>query len=38
MDAAARGATVAVMNLSSRTVVEAQVIAPGRVRVGGALR
>lgn len=35
MDAAARGASVTVMNLASRTVVEAQVIAPGRVRVGG---
>jgi flagella basal body P-ring formation protein FlgA len=35
MEAAARGATVSVMNLASRAVVEAQVIAPGRVRVGG---
>lgn len=35
MDSAARGATVAVMNLASRTVVEAQVVAAGRVRVGG---
>lgn len=35
LDGAARGATVAVMNLASRAVVEAQVIAPGRVRVGG---
>jgi len=34
MEAAPRGATVPVMNLGSRTVVEAQVIAPGRVRVG----
>jgi flagella basal body P-ring formation protein FlgA len=36
MDSAARGATVAVMNLASRTVVEAQVVAAGRVRVGGS--
>lgn len=35
MDAAPRGSSVAVMNLTSRVVVEAQVIAPGRVRVGG---
>jgi flagella basal body P-ring formation protein FlgA len=35
MEAAPRGATVPVMNLASRTVVEAEVIAPGRVRVGG---
>ena len=35
LEAAARGATVPVMNLASRTVVEAQVIAPARVRVGG---
>jgi flagella basal body P-ring formation protein FlgA len=35
MEAAARGASVPVMNLASRTVVEAQVVAPGRVRVGG---
>lgn len=35
MEAASRGATVSVMNLASRAVVEAQVIAPGRVRVGG---
>ena len=34
MDAAARGGTVPVMNLASRAVVEAQVVAPGRVRVG----
>lgn len=34
MEAAARGASVPVMNLASRTVVEAQVVAPGRVRVG----
>lgn len=34
MEGAARGAVVPVMNLSSRIVVEAQVIAPGRVRVG----
>jgi flagellar basal body P-ring formation protein FlgA len=38
LEAAPRGAVVPVMNLSSRTVVEGQVIAPGRVRValGGA--
>jgi flagella basal body P-ring formation protein FlgA len=35
MDAAGRGATVPVMNLATRAVVEASVIAPGRVRVGG---
>ena len=35
MEAAARGASVPVMNLASRAVVEAQVVAPGRVRVGG---
>ena len=35
MEGAARGAPVPVMNLASRTVVEAVVIAPGRVRVGG---
>ncbi len=34
MEGAARGAVVPVMNLSSRIVVEAQVVAPGRVRVG----
>ena len=34
MEGAARGAVVPVMNLGSRIVVEAQVIAPGRVRVG----
>ena len=34
MDAAPRGGSVPVMNLASRVVVEAQVIAPGRVRVG----
>jgi flagella basal body P-ring formation protein FlgA len=34
MDAAPRGARVGVMNLQSRVVVEAEVIAPGRVRVG----
>jgi flagella basal body P-ring formation protein FlgA len=34
MEAAARGAVVPVMNLASRTVVQGQVIAPGRVRVG----
>jgi flagella basal body P-ring formation protein FlgA len=33
MEAAARGGTVSVMNLASRVVVEAEVIAPGRVRV-----
>lgn len=33
MAAAARGATVPVMNLSSRSVVEGVAIAPGRVRV-----
>jgi flagella basal body P-ring formation protein FlgA len=36
MEAAPRGGTVAVMNLASRLVVEAQVVGPGRVRVGGA--
>jgi flagella basal body P-ring formation protein FlgA len=35
MEAAGRGATVPVMNLATRAVVEASVIAPGRVRVGG---
>jgi flagella basal body P-ring formation protein FlgA len=35
MEAAPRGATVPVMNLESRAVVEAEVIGPGRVRVGG---
>ncbi len=35
MDSAPRGGTVAVMNLTSRVVVEAEVIGPGRVRVGG---
>jgi flagella basal body P-ring formation protein FlgA len=35
MEAAGRGATVPVMNLATRAVVEAAVIAPGRVRVGG---
>jgi flagella basal body P-ring formation protein FlgA len=34
MDGAVRGASVPVMNLASRVVVEAQVIGPGRVRVG----
>jgi flagella basal body P-ring formation protein FlgA len=34
MDAAPRGGSVPVMNLASRVVVEAHVIAPGRVRVG----
>jgi flagella basal body P-ring formation protein FlgA len=34
MEGAPRGATVPVMNLQSRVVVEAQVIGPGRVRVG----
>lgn len=34
MEGAARGAVVPVMNLGSRQVVEAVVIAPGRVRVG----
>jgi flagella basal body P-ring formation protein FlgA len=34
MEAAPRGAVVPVMNLASRAVVQAQVIAPGRVRVG----
>ncbi len=33
MEAAARGERVPVMNLASRSVVEAEVIAPGRVRV-----
>jgi flagella basal body P-ring formation protein FlgA len=36
MEAVPRGGTVAVMNLASRLVVEAQVVGPGRVRVGGA--
>lgn len=35
LEAAPRGATVPVMNLASQAVVEAEVIAPGRVRVGG---
>jgi len=35
LDAAPRGGSVPVMNLGSRTVVEAVVVAPGRVRVGG---
>lgn len=34
MEGAPRGAVVPVMNLNSRIVVEAQVVAPGRVRVG----
>lgn len=34
MEGAARGAVVPVMNLGSRIVVEAQVVGPGRVRVG----
>jgi flagella basal body P-ring formation protein FlgA len=34
MEGASRGGAVPVMNLSSRNVVEAVVIAPGRVRVG----
>jgi flagella basal body P-ring formation protein FlgA len=34
LEGAVRGASVPVMNLASRVVVEAQVIAPGRVRVG----
>jgi flagella basal body P-ring formation protein FlgA len=34
VEGGARGATVPVMNLSSRVVVEAQVVGPGRVRVG----
>jgi flagella basal body P-ring formation protein FlgA len=39
MEAGPRGATVPVMNLSSRIVVEAQVVGPGRVRVAaGAVR
>lgn len=33
LDSASRGAIVAVMNLSSRAVVEGEVIGPGRVRV-----
>ncbi|MCB4823716.1 flagellar basal body P-ring formation chaperone FlgA [Roseicella sp. GB24] len=33
LEAAPRGALVPVMNLASRTVVEGQVIGPGRVRV-----
>uniref|UniRef100_UPI0022EA8D16 flagellar basal body P-ring formation chaperone FlgA n=1 Tax=Falsiroseomonas oryzae TaxID=2766473 RepID=UPI0022EA8D16 len=36
MEAAARGAAVPVMNLHSRLVVQAEVIGPGRVRVGGS--
>lgn len=35
LEAAPRGAVVPVMNLESRTVVEGEVIGPGRVRVGG---
>ena len=34
LEGGARGSTIPVMNLSSRIVVEAQVISPGRVRVG----
>jgi flagella basal body P-ring formation protein FlgA len=34
MEGAPRGAVVPVMNLNSRVVVEATVVAPGRVRVG----
>jgi flagella basal body P-ring formation protein FlgA len=34
MEAAPRGGAVPVMNLASRVVVEAEVVAPGRVRVG----
>jgi flagella basal body P-ring formation protein FlgA len=34
MEAGPRGGMVPVMNLASRTVVEAEVVAPGRVRVG----
>ncbi|MBD0271498.1 MAG: flagellar basal body P-ring formation protein FlgA [Acetobacteraceae bacterium] len=33
LDSAARGALVSVMNLASRTVVEGEVVGPGRVRV-----
>jgi flagella basal body P-ring formation protein FlgA len=33
MESAARGGRLSVMNLSSRTVVEAEAIGPGRVRV-----
>jgi flagella basal body P-ring formation protein FlgA len=36
MESAPRGAAVPVMNLSSRVVVQAEVVAPGRVRVGGS--
>jgi flagella basal body P-ring formation protein FlgA len=36
MEAAPRGTLVPVMNLSSRVVVQAEVVAPGRVRVGGS--
>ncbi|WP_237216747.1 flagellar basal body P-ring formation chaperone FlgA, partial [Falsiroseomonas oryziterrae] len=36
LEAAPRGGSVPVMNLASRTVVEAVVVAPGRVRVGAA--
>jgi flagella basal body P-ring formation protein FlgA len=35
MESAPRGALVPVMNLGSRAVVQAQVVAQGRVRVGG---
>jgi flagella basal body P-ring formation protein FlgA len=35
METAPRGAAVAVMNLGSRVVVQAEAIGPGRVRVGG---
>lgn len=35
METAPRGAVVPVMNLTSRVVVQAEVVAPGRVRVGG---
>jgi flagella basal body P-ring formation protein FlgA len=34
MEAAPRGGVVPVMNLSSRQVVQAEAIGPGRVRVG----
>jgi len=33
MEPAARGATIPVMNLASRSIVEAQAIGPGRVRI-----
>lgn len=35
MESAPRGAVLPVMNLASRVVVQAEVVGPGRVRVGG---